>query len=265
MRAGKTGLDYFPLDVDFFEDEKIEFVSARFGIKGEIIAVKLLCRLYRNNYYMPWGEDESMLFAKRAGEGITPALVNEVVQELVKREFFDKLLLDRFQILTSKGIQARYFEITKRRKPFDVIKEYILIDVDILPQNVNILSLNVRDGTQSKVKESKVKESKVKESKGNAQSAVILPFDSENFQKQWNLWREYKSKEHRFQYKTPQSEQAALNQLVKLGGEREDVCIAIIHQSMANGWKGFFELKNQSHGNKKFDPDRVSRALEKYN
>lgn len=160
----KIGLDYFPLDVDFFMDEKIEFASARFGLKGELIAIKLLCKIYRNGYYSEWSEDDSIIFAKRAGEGITPSLVNEVVQELVKRGFFNKSLLDRFSILTSTGIQNRYFEAVERRKSVEVLKDYVLIDiskypnVSIMEQNVNISPQNDNILQQSKVEESKVED-----------------------------------------------------------------------------------------------------------
>ncbi|MCZ3393276.1 DUF4373 domain-containing protein, partial [Enterococcus faecium] len=39
-RPIKQGLDYFPLDVDFFEDEVIDGISGEFGIKGELITIK---------------------------------------------------------------------------------------------------------------------------------------------------------------------------------------------------------------------------------
>ena len=42
-RPNKMGLDYFPFDVDFFNDEKIVAISGEFGIKGEIVVIKLLC------------------------------------------------------------------------------------------------------------------------------------------------------------------------------------------------------------------------------
>ena len=32
-RPRKTGLDYFPFDVDFFEDEKIVAIAGEFGLK----------------------------------------------------------------------------------------------------------------------------------------------------------------------------------------------------------------------------------------
>lgn len=43
-RPNKTGLDYFPLDIDFFDDEKIVAISGEFGIKGEIVAIKRFVR-----------------------------------------------------------------------------------------------------------------------------------------------------------------------------------------------------------------------------
>ena len=39
-RPVKDGLDYFPLDVDVFEDEKIEAIAGEFGLKGEDIINK---------------------------------------------------------------------------------------------------------------------------------------------------------------------------------------------------------------------------------
>lgn len=138
-RPGKVGLDYFAFDVDFFEDEKIQFVSARFGIKGEIVAIKLLCKIYRNGFYIRFGEDEQLLFAKRAGENVTPALVNEIVIELVKRGFFDKTLFNSFGILTSNGIQKRYFSAISRRNDNNLKNEdtrfLIKNSTNILPEN----------------------------------------------------------------------------------------------------------------------------------
>jgi hypothetical protein len=157
-RRCKAGLDYFSFDVDFFDDEKIEFVSARYGLKGEVISIRLLCRIYRNGYFIKWGDDESLLFAKRVGDGVTQEDVKCVVDELFKREFLSKSLFDKCGILTSGGIQKRYIQATERRKGVEMIKDYIA--VDITDYDVDILELNDDISKQSKVKESKVKESK---------------------------------------------------------------------------------------------------------
>lgn len=73
---------------------------------------------------------------------------------------------------------------------------------------------------------------------------INFPFKTENFKVQWQLWKAYKSKEFGFKYKSVESEQASLVELSNLSKENETTAIAIMNQSMAKGWKGFFELKN---------------------
>ena len=53
-RPNKNGLDYFPLDVDFLEDEKMLAISGEFSVKGEIITLRLLCEIYRNGYFVEY-------------------------------------------------------------------------------------------------------------------------------------------------------------------------------------------------------------------
>lgn len=69
------------------------------------------------------------------------------------------------------------------------------------------------------------------------------PF-SDQFLKTWVHWKDYKKKEFRFMFKSIESEQASLNELVKVSGGDEKTAMEIISQSMANGWKGLFKLKN---------------------
>lgn len=76
---------------------------------------------------------------------------------------------------------------------------------------------------------------------------IIFPFDIE-FKNYWLQWKTYKDGEFKFKYKTIQSEQSAINELVSLSKGVKENAIAIINQSMAKGWKGFFELKNFNNG-----------------
>lgn len=76
---------------------------------------------------------------------------------------------------------------------------------------------------------------------------IEYPFSSNQFLEVWAHWKDYKKNEHKFNYKTPQSEQASLNELAGLATD-EQTAIKIIHQSMAKGWKGFFELKTNTNG-----------------
>lgn len=80
------------------------------------------------------------------------------------------------------------------------------------------------------------------------ENIIVLPFNSENFVNYWKMWKDYKKKQFNFKFKTPQSEQAALKDLVKLSDGYEDEAIKIIEQSLAKGWKGLFKIKENATG-----------------
>lgn len=113
-RPRKQGLDYFPFDVDFFQDEKIVAIGGQFGLKGELAAIKLLCAVYRNGYFAVWSE---MLQAKLLRElpGVSPGLLTQIITCLVRWGFFNEALFNSAKVLTSAGIQRRYFEVARKR------------------------------------------------------------------------------------------------------------------------------------------------------
>ena len=155
-----NGINYFPLNVHL--DDKFELIEAEFGLKGFAIVVKLFQKIYgQQGYYCEWTEDVALLFGKNVGLG--GDAVSEIVRAAIKRGIFDSELYDKYQILTSRGIQERYFEAVSRRKEVEVRKEYLLIKVDQIYKNVRILNENVNISEQKKVEESKVKEKKVEE------------------------------------------------------------------------------------------------------
>jgi hypothetical protein len=78
---------------------------------------------------------------------------------------------------------------------------------------------------------------------------VILPFESPEFSKSWAAWKNYKKSSLKFNYASAESEQAALMKLCEVSGGIEDKAIKIINNSMGNGWKGFFPLKDDVNGN----------------
>jgi hypothetical protein len=123
-RPTKTGLDYFPFDVDFFADEKIAAISGEFGIKGEITVVKLLCAVYRNGYFILWNEPLKYKLLRDL-PSVNSELIDQIVNRLVRWGFFDEGLFDSVKVLTSRGIQKRYFSISRRRNTTD--GSYILI------------------------------------------------------------------------------------------------------------------------------------------
>ena len=150
-RPNKIGLSYFPFDIDFFEDEKIEAISGEFGIKGEITAIKLLCAIYRNGYFISWNEMLKMKLLNNL-PGISSELLEQILKRLIKWGFFDEDLFNTASILTSSGIQKRYFSIAKRRKNNENYP-YLLVNVYNNPLDNELMY--AKTDKEKKIKENK--------------------------------------------------------------------------------------------------------------
>jgi hypothetical protein len=92
-------------------------------------------------------------------------------------------------------------------------------------------------------------ENKEEKEKNGKKNNLIFPFESSEFLKLWETWKNYKKTEFNFNYKAIQSEQAALMEVYNLSGGDEPTANKIILQSMSNKWKGFFEIKNNNNAN----------------
>ncbi len=167
-RPIKQGLDYFSLDVVL--DSKMELFEAEFGLQGFAFIIKLYQLIYGNGYYYEWNEDEQLLFSKK--NNISTEQIDIYLQTAFKRNIFNQEMYLKYKILTSSGIQKRFFTAVNRRKGVIAVKEYLLVDIkdyefkDISIVNVDNNSINVNinyntdellptESTQSKVKESK--------------------------------------------------------------------------------------------------------------
>ncbi len=181
-RPQKVGLDYFPLDVDIDNDDKVAIIEAQHGMIGFAIIIKLLMKIYKDGYFYDWTEKEQLLFSSRINVDINK--VNEVVSDCIKWGLFDSGLYERYKILTSKGIQRRYLEATRRRQRVEMDPNHLLLEKDEIAVYGNLaidgvnVDINTDDETvnddintdneednadinpQSKVKKSKVKKSK---------------------------------------------------------------------------------------------------------
>lgn len=142
-RPRKQGLDYFPLDVDIDQDDKIQLVEAVHGPVGFAIVIKLLMRIYKDGYYSKWTETEQLLFSKRVNVDIN--LVNVCINDCVKWDFFDTEVFETHGVLTSNGIQKRFLEAVGRRQKVEMVSEYLLLDDEDINvyKNLTTRSINV--------------------------------------------------------------------------------------------------------------------------
>ena len=182
----KSGIDFFPLDVTL--DTKFELIEAEYGLTGFGVVVHLLQEIYgKAGYYIEWTEEVALLFARKVGLG--GSVVSEIIEASIRRGMFDKEKYDKYHVLTSRGIQKRYFEAVSRRKTLEVDYNILLVDcaillpnVDIQAKNVNILSKNADISKQSKVEKSKVEKSKEEYIGAEPQAppappAIVLPLN----------------------------------------------------------------------------------------
>lgn len=90
-RPKKSGLSYFPLDTDFFDnDSRIKILKARYRADGIMIYVYLLCEIYKNGYYIQVDDDLEYIIASELGVSVDK--VKQVLNFLLKKSLFDSKL-----------------------------------------------------------------------------------------------------------------------------------------------------------------------------
>lgn len=159
-RPKKSGLDYFPFMCDFFDDDRIIALSGEFGMKAELIVIRLMCAIYSNGYYLEWDDLFKYKLLYRIPK-ISAELLDQIINRLIKWGFFDKDLFEREGILTSVEIQRCYFYIVKTNKRLRREEyKHLLIELAEKPMPPGAMSQpNVRHeitvGAQSKPKAEK--------------------------------------------------------------------------------------------------------------
>ena len=110
------GINYFPVGVNFMEENAMEVIEAKYGIKGPAIVLKLLCKIYKEGYFIRWDEEQCLIFANKAGREVQVAEVQGIIEILFIKGIMDKNSYLENGILTSESIQKVWMEATKRRK-----------------------------------------------------------------------------------------------------------------------------------------------------
>ncbi|WP_458254800.1 DUF4373 domain-containing protein, partial [Bacteroides fragilis] len=178
MAIAYDGINYFPVGVNFMEENAMEVIEAKYGIKGSAIVLKLLCKIYKEGYFIRWDEEQCLIFANKAGREVQAAEVQGIIEILFIKGILDRNSYLANGILTSANIQKIWMEATKRRKRDLKALPYLLVNdltqqeteapegenVTISPGNVvhdvAVNAKNACNSGQSKVKEKKAEENK---------------------------------------------------------------------------------------------------------
>ena len=127
-RPAKQGLSYFPIDVDFLRDIKTRKIMRACGAQSVSVLVDILISIYeKHGYWVAWDEDRAFLIADNLG--VREGIVQEVVNMATKVGFFDTGIFEKYGVLTSVGIQRRYYQAISnfKRKGIQFDGDFALI------------------------------------------------------------------------------------------------------------------------------------------
>ena len=126
-RPRKDGLDYFPVDVNILSDIKTKKLIRSYGTKTVAILIYLLSAIYRDNgYYLQYDDDLKFIIADEFDYEET--FVENVILKMVEVDFFNNEMFQKYKILTSEGIQKRFFKASERRVSVNILQTYCLIN-----------------------------------------------------------------------------------------------------------------------------------------
>jgi hypothetical protein len=248
---------YFPHFSNASKDNKIRRLEKELGLEGYAIYFKLLEVLRETTGYK-YPMDDIDLLADDFGTSepkVRVVICNYGLFNVDEENNF-------FSIKQIYYLQP-YIEKTQRAR-VAAQKRWDRVEGDAnamqMHSKCNADAMQIKE---SKVKESKLKESKLKETKEESP----LVFISNDWQLLWEGWVEHKRNQFKDKYKTKQSEQIAINQLVEMAGGELETAQEIVKASVSNLWKGLFKLKTNTNattftGNKPSNADIYKQRRE---
>lgn len=193
-RPQKTGLEYFPLDVDILSDIKVMKLIRRYGNGTAFsIFVALLCRIYKEGYYIKYEEDDTVFHLSVVLNEGDEQLIEKVIQACLEIGLFDKDIFEHHHVLTSAAIQKRYLAIQQTSRRVAQITLYKCDSVGISveetadneEENKNKTKKHSKktqnseetteNNTETPINKNKLKENKGKKNKENINSSTTPP------------------------------------------------------------------------------------------
>ena len=116
-RPVKKGLQYFPMDVDFFGDDKIVELMEQYGGNGAMVYQAALCMVYRAGYCLETTVERMALCITRmvGNRWLNREEAAEILTFCGELGLFDRALMEE-GVFTSRAIQRRYAATKKEVK-----------------------------------------------------------------------------------------------------------------------------------------------------
>ncbi len=259
MRRGapyKEGLDFFPKMVSFYEDDKIFDLLDEYGPLGVTIYDCILTIIYSNGYYVSLSKDKlsRMVIQKIGNKWIKgKKVVVQVIDRCADLGLFDKDLMLQ-DIITSVGIQERYYEIAVKRlkRQLHNTKYWLLknengkplLSAPLNPINPEENRINSELNAIVTEESATIKEKEGKENINLIKQSGINP--EENLEEALARFEKF-----RWQIRKPltaEGKELLREELCRIGkNDRERV--AILNQSIMNGWSGIYPPRKEKPKN----------------
>lgn len=232
-RPPKNNADYFPHDAGMRNHRKLKALRNKFGAAGYGIWNMLLEHLTGadGNEFDEHNDELELL----AGDfGVSATEIREVLDFCYRIE----LLFNKNGFAFSESLNERLAPVyIKRGTAKELSQKQRRMNGKFCNNNAESTVVSVTEIPQSKVKYSTVKKSTVKQLPADA-----VPF-VDKVLKVWDEWVQFRKEK-----KAALTPTTIKKQIQFLGGRGDPEIIAILNQSMTNGYTGLFELKQQTNG-----------------
>lgn len=243
----KQGIDYSGWSVDIFDgDKKIDKLLDAKGWKGFGIYFFLCQRAYKTNgYFYEWGYDDCATTARKMGGGINSGTVKETVDYCLQVDLFNKGLFDRWGVLTSRGIQRRFWSVLSERRNKTVYDEYWLLKPEECKGLVKVSLNSDLQPTNSDLQPANEYSQPIKKSKVNYIYDITFPPELERTLDLYFLVRE-----QNYGQISDIQKQSLIDELKSIGTNTTEL-IAIVKKATSGGYKTFYPTKGKQSGNGK--------------
>ena len=177
----KQGLDYFRYSMGLLKDRKLRRVKMKYGPAAPLVYLSLLELIYSDKgYYTRWDDDTVWEILEYLQGAYCPnaETVRKIVEDLAACGLFDGDCFNS-KILTSKRIQAEYYNATVERKAVDVdFSVWILSESEMrsisgksvilhnfINRPINGVNRPINGDNQANYQQSRVEKSRVEKSR----------------------------------------------------------------------------------------------------
>lgn len=171
-RHTKQGIEYFPVDTRF--DDDLQLLIADIGAEGLGILITIWQAIYNDHgYYIEYDEKFPLKIKQRCFSHVEKIV--SVVENAIKHGLFNLDLYKNHKILTSRGIQKRFFTAARWKKKIDFVAEYGLIDLSHVKKELNLVKKEENCGSYAtyKIKQNEMKLNETKQKEIPAIEALV--------------------------------------------------------------------------------------------